>query len=52
MEYTARSAERRLPSPFDEEFFEVLATQSGSTGLVVGQPGDPQTYGVTLRVNF
>jgi iron complex outermembrane receptor protein len=37
---------------FDTRYFEVLATQSGSTGLVVGQPGDPRTYGVTLRGRF
>jgi len=37
---------------FDEDYFEVLATQSGSTGLVVGQPGDPRTWGVTLRTQF
>ncbi|HWT11890.1 MAG TPA: TonB-dependent receptor, partial [Allosphingosinicella sp.] len=37
---------------FDEEYFEVLATQSGSTGLVVGQPGDPRTWGVTVRAQF
>jgi iron complex outermembrane receptor protein len=37
---------------FDEEYFEFLATQSGNTGLVVGLPGDPRTYGVTLRVAF
>ncbi|MEJ0034481.1 MAG: TonB-dependent receptor [Gammaproteobacteria bacterium] len=37
---------------FDREYFDFLSTQSGSTGLVVGQPGDPRTYGVTLRVSF
>ena len=37
---------------FDTEYFEVLATQSGSTGLVVGQPADPRTYGVTLKKSF
>ena len=37
---------------FDEDYFEVLATQSGSTGLVVGQPADPRTYGVTVRAEF
>ncbi|HEY0011325.1 MAG TPA: TonB-dependent receptor [Allosphingosinicella sp.] len=36
----------------DEEYFEVLALQSGNTGLVVGQPADPRTYGVTLRARF
>ncbi|MDX3910092.1 MAG: TonB-dependent receptor [Sphingobium sp.] len=37
---------------FDEEYFELLQNQSGSTGLVVGQPADPRTYGVTLRASF
>jgi len=37
---------------FDEEYFDFLATQSGSTGLVIGQPGDPRTYGLTVRVSF
>ena len=37
---------------FNEEYFDFLSTQSGSTGLVVGQPGDPRTYGVTVRVSF
>jgi iron complex outermembrane receptor protein len=37
---------------FDAKYFEVLATQSGSTGLVVGQPGDPRTYGITLSRRF
>ncbi|HVF94379.1 MAG TPA: TonB-dependent receptor [Sphingomonas sp.] len=37
---------------FDAEYYELLATQSGSTGLVVGQPGDPRTYGVTLSRTF
>ncbi|MBB6092813.1 iron complex outermembrane receptor protein [Povalibacter uvarum] len=37
---------------FDEEYFDFLSTQSGSTGLVIGQPGDPRTYGVTVRGSF
>jgi iron complex outermembrane receptor protein len=37
---------------FDEEYFDYLATQSGSTGLVIGQPGDPRTYGLTLKFSF
>ena len=37
---------------FDRDYYEVLATQSGSTGLIVGQPGDPRTYGVTLSRAF
>lgn len=41
-----------LRNAFDEDYFELLATQSGSTGLIVGQPGDPRTYGVTLSARF
>jgi iron complex outermembrane receptor protein len=41
-----------LRNAFDAHYFEVLATQSGSTGLVVGQPADPRTWGVTLRTQF
>jgi iron complex outermembrane receptor protein len=41
-----------LRNAFDHDYYEVLATQSGSTGLVVGQPGDPRTYGVTVSRAF
>jgi iron complex outermembrane receptor protein len=41
-----------LRNAFDQDYFEVLATQSGSTGLIVGQPGDPRTYGLTLSKSF
>ncbi len=37
---------------FDQDHFELLSTQSGSTGLIVGQPADPRTYGVTLSKRF
>jgi iron complex outermembrane receptor protein len=37
---------------FDEEYFEQLAVPSGNTGLISGQPGEPRTYGLTLRVRF
>jgi iron complex outermembrane receptor protein len=36
----------------DKEYFEILATQSGGSGLVVGTLGDPRTVGVTLRGQF
>jgi iron complex outermembrane receptor protein len=36
----------------DKDYFELLAAASGSTGLYVGQPGDPQTYGLTIRARF
>jgi iron complex outermembrane receptor protein len=37
---------------FDREYFDFLQTQPSSTGLVVGQPGDPRTYGVTVKASF
>ena len=37
---------------FDHDYYEVLALQSGNTGLVVGQPGDPRTYGLTVSRAF
>jgi iron complex outermembrane receptor protein len=36
----------------DSEYYDVLATQSGSTGLIVGQPGDPRTWGLTVQKKF
>src|SRR5262249_8520659 len=35
----------------DENYFELLTAAPGNTGLIVGQPGDPRTVGVTLRLN-
>ncbi|WP_076069035.1 TonB-dependent receptor [Sphingomonas montana] len=37
---------------FDRDYFDILATQSGSTGLIVGQPADPRTYGLTVKRRF
>jgi iron complex outermembrane receptor protein len=37
---------------FDQDYFELLSTQSGSTGLIVGQPGDPRTFGATISASF
>ena len=37
---------------FDVDYFEQLAVPSGNTGLIVGQPGDPQTYGITIKAEF
>jgi iron complex outermembrane receptor protein len=35
-----------------EYFQELNAATGGNTGLVVGIPGDPRTWGVTLRAHF
>lgn len=37
---------------FDQHYFELLSVQSGSTGLIVGQPADPRTYGLTISKRF
>lgn len=37
---------------FDEQYFDVLATTPGNTGLISGNVGDPRTYGVTLGLSF
>jgi len=36
----------------EEQYFELLAAQPGNSGLYVGQPADPRTYGITLRTRF
>jgi iron complex outermembrane receptor protein len=41
-----------LRNAFDAEYFEQLAVPSGNTGLIVGQPGDERTYGLTIAYNF
>lgn len=35
---------------FDVDYFEQLGVPSGNTGLIVGQPGDPRTYGITFAI--
>ncbi|WP_156842093.1 TonB-dependent receptor [Novosphingobium aquimarinum] len=37
---------------FDVKYFEQLAVPSGNTGLIVGQPGDPRTWGATIKTEF
>ncbi|MFT3975835.1 MAG: TonB-dependent receptor [Sphingomonas bacterium] len=37
---------------FDQNYFELLTTQSGSTGLIGGQPGDPRTVGLTVSLGI
>ncbi|MFD1788706.1 TonB-dependent receptor [Sphingomonas floccifaciens] len=37
---------------FDTRYYEVLATTPGNTGLIAGNVGDPQTYGITLGKSF
>jgi iron complex outermembrane receptor protein len=37
---------------FDQKYFELLQVAPGSTGLIVGNPGDPRTWGGTIKVKF
>ena len=37
---------------FVTQYYEVLATTPGNTGLIAGNVGDPRTYGVTLSKSF
>lgn len=37
---------------FDEKYFDLLAVAPSNTGLIAGQPGDPRTWGVTVKVGF
>ena len=37
---------------FDKDYFEQLQVPGGNTGLIVGTPGDPRTYGLTLQHVF
>ncbi|MGQ0502656.1 MAG: TonB-dependent receptor [Panacagrimonas sp.] len=36
----------------DKDYFELLSAAPGNSGLVVGLPGDPRTFGVTVRAKF
>jgi iron complex outermembrane receptor protein len=37
---------------FNKDYLQFLTTQSGNTGLIVGEPGDPRTYGLTIRLSL
>ncbi|MDF7773998.1 TonB-dependent receptor [Sphingomonas sp. AOB5] len=37
---------------FDQEYFDLLATTPGNTGLIAGNPGDPRTFGATVSLSF
>lgn len=36
----------------DQDYMSFLSVQSGNSGLIIGQPGDPRTVGVTLRARY
>ncbi|QIK78756.1 TonB-dependent receptor [Sphingomonas piscis] len=36
----------------DKDYIETLQVAPGNTGLIAGTPGDPRTYGLTLKSRF
>ncbi|HXS30384.1 MAG TPA: hypothetical protein VN755_06080, partial [Steroidobacteraceae bacterium] len=42
-----------VKNAFDKNYYELLnAATGGNTGLVVGQPADQRTFGLTVRAQF
>ena len=41
-----------MRNALDKNYFEQLQVPSGNTGLIVGNPGDPRTYGFTVQAEF
>lgn len=37
---------------FDVQYFELLQVAPSNVGLIAGQPGDPRTFGATIKFNF
>jgi iron complex outermembrane recepter protein len=37
---------------FDVNYFELLQVAPSNVGLIAGQPGDPRTFGGTIKFNF
>ena len=37
---------------FDVKYIDLLQVAPGNTGLIAGQPGDPRTWGMTIRGQF
>jgi iron complex outermembrane receptor protein len=37
---------------FDTEYYDLLSAAPGNSGLIVGQPGDGRTFGVTVRLSL
>ncbi len=37
---------------FDTDYFELLQVAPSNTGLIAGQPGDPRTWGLTVKAGF
>ncbi len=36
----------------DQDYMQFVSIQSSNSGLVIGNPGDPRTVGLTLRARY
>ena len=41
-----------VKNALDEDYLQLLTVQAGNSGLILGNPGDPRTVGLTLRVRY
>ena len=41
-----------VKNALDEDYLQLLTVQAGNSGLVIGTPGDPRTFGLTLRARY
>ena len=41
-----------VKNALDENYLQFVSVQSGNSGLVIGNPGDPRTVGITLRARY
>ena len=41
-----------VKNALDEDYLQFVSVQSGNSGLVIGNPGDPRTVGLTLRARY
>ncbi|MFD1611024.1 TonB-dependent receptor [Sphingomonas tabacisoli] len=41
-----------MRNAFDVHYIETLQVAPGNTGLIAGQPGDPRTFGGTIKFSF
>ncbi len=41
-----------VKNALDEDYLQFVSVQTGNSGLVIGNPGDPRTVGVTVRARY
>ena len=41
-----------VKNAFGEDYLQFVSVQTGNSGLVIGNPGDPRTIGVTIRARY